>query len=621
MHCASLAELLARLPVSVRATAASQERPATRRLATIGVFFFALAAAHARQIERISVDSAGAEGNGSSVASVLSADGRASAFSSFATNLVAGDTNGFRDVFVRDNASHATLRVSVSSTGLQANGASYSPSLSGDGRFIAFTSEASNLVSGDTNGVADVFVYDRDPDGNGVFDEGVGVTVRVSVDSLGLEAHGGSYGAYSHTISADGRLVVFRSDASDLVAGDLNGKSDIFVHERSSGLTTRVSVDSAGFEANNGSSLATISGDGAVVAFHSDANNLVPGDTNGVTDVFTHDLLTGVTTRVSVDSAGVQFSRACSAPALSADGAVVAFRRREPYSASVYSLFVRDNLTGVTQQLTTGFYSSWSVWSHELYGQWATGLGFAAVSADGSRVAFIACSGSSYSYSGWPSSFFSASVKTDVLVWDRANAWSTSVASYSLGNFANESQALAASPFYAPSLSDDGWKLAFESDSPNLVAGDTNGLRDAFVCDVLYGAALGTNYCASQSNSTGQRALISAVGYASVAAHTLSLRTTNLPPNVGGLFFYGAAATNVPFGDGRLCVGGALQRLPVFAANAEGIATSTDVFAAPMPILPIVAGSTFYFQSVYRDPAAMQSGFNLSHGVAVSFVP
>lgn len=466
--------------------AARMAAPRGRRSGPFALLFAALFTlsqpATAQQIERVSVDAAGVEGDAASVASVLSGDGQSSAFSSYATNLVAGDTNGFRDVFVRDATTQVTVRVSISPTGMQADGASYSPSLAANGRYLAFTSAATNLVPGDTNAVTDVFVHDRDPDGNGIFDEGNGVNRRVSVDSSGLEALGGSYGAYSHTISDDGRLVVFRSDASNLIAGDGNGASDVFVHDLFSGLTTRVSVDSAGAEANLGSSLATISGDGAVVAFHSDASNLVPGDSNGVTDVFTHDLLSGLTTRVSVDSSGQQFSGACSAPALSSDGGVIAFRRRSVfYGVVVFALHVHDRATGSTQQISGSFYSYSNWWSHQSYSSWATALGFAALSADGNRVAYMTTIGSSYTYTGWPASSFYADATASLLVFDRSSQVTRVLTTYSSTNFSTEAQALAWAPFYAPALSDDGCRLAFESTSPSLVAGDTNGVRDAFV--------------------------------------------------------------------------------------------------------------------------------------------
>ncbi|GAG36814.1 unnamed protein product, partial [marine sediment metagenome] len=202
--------------------------------------------------------------------------------------------------------------VSVDSAGNQADGFSTLSAISTDGRFVAFVSAASNLASGDTNGQSDVFVHDRQ----------TGATERVSVDSAGSQADGGSE---TPAISADGRFVVFVSAASNLVPGDTNGQSEVFVHDRQTGATEQVNVDSAGNQADGSSEAPAISGDGRFVAFVSAASNLVPGDTDGQTEIFVHDRRTGATERVSVDSAGNQGDDGSGAPAISADGRFVAF--------------------------------------------------------------------------------------------------------------------------------------------------------------------------------------------------------------------------------------------------------------------------------------------------------
>ncbi len=269
--------------------------------------------------ERVSVSSAEAEGNYRSNWSSVSADGRYVAFSSLADNLVAGDTNGVVDVFVRDRVTGITDRVSVSGAGEQGNDWSNWPSISADGRYVAFMSTANNLVAGDTNGSWDVFVRDRVS----------GETERVSVSSAEVEANGGSGGAVNLlAISADGRYVAFLSEATNLVAGDTNGSNDVFVRDRVSGETERVNVSSAGAEANGPSGYSVISADGRYVAFMSDATNLVPGDTNGRADVFVRDRMAGETQRVSVSSAGVEADGRSDENSISADGRYVAFGSR-----------------------------------------------------------------------------------------------------------------------------------------------------------------------------------------------------------------------------------------------------------------------------------------------------
>jgi cold shock CspA family protein len=271
---------------------------------TNGLFDIFVRDRHAGATTRVSVDSNGVEAiGGSSWFPAISSDGRFVVFGSDATNLVNGDTNGERDIFVHDRQTGATTRMSVDSSGVEANNHCDNPCISGDGRFVAFWADASNLVTVDTNDDRDIFVRDRDPDGNGIFDEGNGVTTRVSVNSSGTQATGGD--SVMPSMSLDGRFVSFWSNASNLVVGD-SGNSDVFVHDRQTGETTRVSVDSSGAEANSYSMNPSISADGRFVAFESYASNLVTGDTNGWHDIFVHDRLTGATTRVSVDSSGAQ---------------------------------------------------------------------------------------------------------------------------------------------------------------------------------------------------------------------------------------------------------------------------------------------------------------------------
>jgi Tol biopolymer transport system component len=183
--------------------------------------------------------------------------------------------------------------MSEDSVGNEANAASSSPSISSDGRFVAFESSATNLVPGGSNGLIHVFVHDRDVDENGTFDEVGGIsTVQVSVDSTGAEGIGGD--SSSCSISGDGRYVAFVSDATNLVGvgNDNNGSTDVFVHDLQTGATTRVSVDLAGVEGNGNSNSPSISADGSSVTFESDADNLVGvgNDNNLAPDIFVDDL-------------------------------------------------------------------------------------------------------------------------------------------------------------------------------------------------------------------------------------------------------------------------------------------------------------------------------------------
>jgi Tol biopolymer transport system component len=265
-------------------------------------------------MERVSVDSATGQADGASYFPNLSADGRFVAFRSGATNLVASDTNGFFDVFVRDRQLGTTERVSVDSSGAQSDGDSgLHPTISGDGRFVAFYSGATNLVAGDANGVFDVFLRDRQ----------LGSTELVSVDSAGNQANSSSSLA---SVSADGRYVAFQSSATNLVAGDTNASLDVFLRDRQAGTTSRASVATGGGQGNGNSEYASIASNGLAVAFFGPASNLVPGDTNARRDVFVRDLQVGTTTRVSLELLGAQGNDdADYYPFLSADGRFVAF--------------------------------------------------------------------------------------------------------------------------------------------------------------------------------------------------------------------------------------------------------------------------------------------------------
>ncbi|RJP18547.1 MAG: hypothetical protein C4529_12535 [Deltaproteobacteria bacterium] len=269
--------------------------------------------------ERASVALGGlpAQPDGDSNKPSISLNGRYVAFFSFATNLVAGDNNGMTDVFVYDRTLLATTRVSVGPGGVQGdnNSVVFGQAVSNDGTRVAFESFATNLVAGDTNGAKDVFV--RDLTG--------GTTTRVSVDNTGGQLNGESRVS---AISGNGRYVVFESDATNAVAGDNNGVTDIFVRDLTAGTTTRVSVSSAGAQAN-GASFAlgstTVSDDGRFIVFESDATNLVAGDTNGVGDVFVRDTVGGTTKRLSVTAGSGQPTTVSTEGAVSRDGTIAAF--------------------------------------------------------------------------------------------------------------------------------------------------------------------------------------------------------------------------------------------------------------------------------------------------------
>jgi Tol biopolymer transport system component len=414
-------------------------------------------------LERANVSSSGEQDNSGAFGTfsneiAISPDGRFVAFPSFGDRLVPGDTNGASDVFVRDRQTGQTTRVSVSSDGAQANSRSVSASISADGRFVAFESEATNLVPGDTNGLADAFVHDRL----------TGETRRISVASDGTQ-QGPNHVIQMPRISANGRFVAFESEAANLVAGDTNNSSDVFVHDLLTGRTTRISLTpgndqffadagsqsisadgqfvafnvsagaeaasvyvwdrragqttllSVGFDgspANNPSRFPSISADGRFVAFESTATNLVRGDTNGLNDSFVHDRATGRTERVSVSSNGSQANGiTLFRTVLSPDGRFVAF----------YSL--ASNLVGHFLRLRRG--------------------GTICVSdCDTNNAA-------------------------DMFVHDRITGETTLISDTLDGGPPDVQGAVA--------ISRNGRYIAFDARGANLLSGDTNGVNDIFI--------------------------------------------------------------------------------------------------------------------------------------------
>jgi Tol biopolymer transport system component len=261
----------------------------------------------------VSVIGYGYSAAGASFNSRISANGRYVAWQSVSDELVGGDTNEASDIFVRDLKKGLTTCVSVDSAGALADGSSFNPWISGNGRYVVFQSDATNLVAGDTNGKVDVFVHDRKQ----------GTTARVSLGPAGAEADADCLGA---TISTNGRFVAFESAATNLVADDTNGASDVFLRDLLKGVTVRVSVDAAGAQGDGGSAAAMISGGGRYVAFSSVATNLVPDDLGGVADIFVRDLKKSTVERLSVDAAEAGGDGLSNFPWITPNGRFVGFQ-------------------------------------------------------------------------------------------------------------------------------------------------------------------------------------------------------------------------------------------------------------------------------------------------------
>ncbi|MBI5929659.1 MAG: PD40 domain-containing protein [Chloroflexi bacterium] len=295
---------------------------------------------------RVSINTGGATpGNNNSDPARISSDGRFIVFESASDNLVANDTNGVNDIFVFDQLNCTTNRVSLSSAGLQSNERSTNPQISSDGRYVAYQSLASNLVSGDTNTVEDIFVRDRQTN----------ITSRVSVSTAGAQATGGP--SFNPVISGDGRYVAYESSATNIVAGDTNGFTDIFMRDIVGNTTTLISVNSSGTIADEESREPAITSDGRIIAFSSFASNLVANDTNDP-DIFIRDLSTNTTSLVSVATGGSQVPDNFSelGPEISADGRFVVFVSTAAFDVvdtnGVNDIYLRDRSLGTTSLIS-----------------------------------------------------------------------------------------------------------------------------------------------------------------------------------------------------------------------------------------------------------------------------
>lgn len=445
--------------------------PLVRIMSAIALTAFLTTTTAAQTTSRISIGFDGTDGNGESIRPAISGDGRYVAFESGATNMIVGDDNGSDDVFVYDRMSGQLVVISVSSAGTLGDDDSGRPAITPGGRFVAFASQAENLVPGDVNELRDVFVHDRDADGNGVYDEPGGIAVvRVSVRTDGEQANDESN---RPSISDDGRFVAFRSTATNLVDDDTNAADDIFVHDRDADgngvfdepggiATVRASVSSVGQQANGTSDRPVIAGQSRVVVFTSFASNLVAGDANDASDVFVHDLVSGETTRVSVDAFGTQGNGDSDRPTITGDGRYVVFRSAADNLVADDTngsddLFMHDRQTGETTRIAIAG-------SDEADDDSTT----PAVSPDARFVAFQSDAENLVANDD--------NATPDVFVMERETGLVERVSVSTVGVQGDDESSV-------PALSADGRFVVFSSLASNLVDGDAGAFEDIFVHD------------------------------------------------------------------------------------------------------------------------------------------
>jgi Tol biopolymer transport system component len=512
----------------------------------------------------ISRHTQGAQGTYNSGQPSLSADGHIVAFVSSDRQLIDGDTDGefdrYSDIFVHDRAGQPPLDTSPNTEptpdlkyqpsivtlasqrndGLQGNGDAIYPSISADARFIAFSSDSDNLVSHDTNEKYDAFVYDRQ----------TGLTEMVSRHTDGAQGNLDSFAATS-ALSADGRYVVFHSQAYDLVdENESEVWADIFVHDRQTDRTTLISRHSNGARGNGDSYDAHISADGRHIAFSSEADNLVDEDTNGSQDVFVHDQETGETTLISRHSNGMQSDTDSSVDSISADGRFIVISSGadnlidNDITPRWAEVFVHDRTTGETTLI-----------SRNSDGTQGNNISaYASVSADGRYVAF-------------PSKADNLVIRdvngfADVFLHDRETGRTELISRHGDGTQGNNDSGLSNGDVR---ISADGRYVTYASLADNLVDGDTNGGKDVFLYDrqTERTILISRHSNGTQSNQNSQAPSISADGkfvtFNSVADNLVDVDTNGK----GDIFVYEAIEV---FGEAELTRGLTFDNFPLSEA-------------------------------------------------------
>lgn len=576
------------------------------RLLTVGGASIAFSlASHAAQsvIKRIELAPGGVQPNNAVMhpappRRTLSADGRFFAFSSFASNLVAGDTNLRQDVFVHDRLLHITRLASVSSTGVQGNLDSSEPSLSDDGNLVAFWSASTTLVPGAAGQFGGIFVRDV----------AAGATTRENYAPGGVEPN---QVCNNHALSGDGQRLLFLSIASNLAPGDTLGKRDVFVRDRVSGAVTCVSVTPSGQPGNDHSETATISRNGRFVVFQSFASDLVPGDTNGRDDLFVRDLSTGVTELITQDIVTPSYLSFGTGVA-SDDGRYIAFSS----SASslvigdwngAHDVFLRDRFLGLTTLI--------SATTSGAAGDGAST--YPVISADGGVVVYqsVASNLAPNDQNG----------QSDVFIWDRSTGVNRMVT-------VNPDGTSATGLSSNPDLSADGRVVAFRSLATDLVGGAAGQFEREYISEP---GALSLVYCTPGTSGIGCVPSIQPIGAPSAsAASQFLIRVTDVDGQRTGMIFYSIDNPDLgslPWGasTSNFCV-----KLPVQRTGVQLTGGSVNTCDGQLQLnwnsfvsansgalgAPFSAGTTIHAQGWYRDPASPKSS-SLSNALAIEMNP
>ena len=467
------------------------------------------------ELTLLSMTTAGEKGNGRSMQPSLSADGRLVAFISEASNLVAADPDSRADIYVKDLQTGSIVLVSASSTGVKANRASDTPQISADGTTVAFMSEADNLDPADTDNDADIYVKDL-------------VSGQVRLASSTDAGAAGNGPNTVPTMSGDGTLVAFESRASDLDPGDSDADADIYLKDLATGDLRLVSTNSLGVKANQQTLSPDLSTDGSRIAFNSNGSNMDPADADELPDVYVKEIASGALTLASVTAAGVKGDRSAQWPSLSSDGMIVAFETHalnldpRDAGASVSSdIYVKDLSSGSLSLATTSD-----------AGDKGDGESFAPdLSQNGQRVSFISIATGLDPLD--PDTLWDVYVKD--LVTDDITLASISGPLRKAGGLSDHA-----------AISPDGAAIAFDSTAANLDPRDSDALVDVYVKQLSSGRTLLVSMSWDGHKANGNSALPTLSSGGQVVA--FASNATNLDPAdtdaVGDIFVREPVAHN-----------------------------------------------------------------------------
>lgn len=590
-------------------------------LATYGL---AASAAAQGATRLVSAASATQQANGSSGGGELSADGRFVAFLSVASNLVPGDVGGIADVFVRDLQTGAIARESVSSAGVAANMNCWKPELSGDGRFVVFVSGSSNLVPGYVPNSFELFVRDRAASTTAVVSYGLG----------GVESDRGVVvpNFVGPSISHDGRFVAFVSPSTNLVVGDTNASSDVFVRDLLTGGIERVPALPGGVEPNGYATDVDLSADGRWVVFTSVASNLVAGDVNGASDVFAYDRSTGALTIVSATAIGDRGSANSDQGVVSADGQWVAFTSAATNFASTHSsgmrqVYIKNLATLAVAPVSYSLFGGEPNLESER----------PVISADGRYVAFDSLGSdlADYDYDYWKRDVYlydrglgstrRISVSSSLTEDYAGSAVASVSADASSISFGSSSQDFVLG--HAHGQSDVYVHTANVNESRIECSG--NGIAVGCPCGM---SSIQNRGCPNSVSSNG--ALLYGVGSSSVSVDSIRLEIKGVPFGTVVVYVQSALSpmggVGSVFGDGLSCVLGTVRRLAT-SSSAGGLWAEPGSFSnlgwtpgVSISVLGgVTAGQTRWYQAFYRDDAAYctVSMWNATNSFRLEWLP